>query len=81
MRCKVFSRHVESLKWILMRVAGPGSAAHLQTLVDGDLSKLVFGRSAFFKLNDTKVHVARGGYTGEDGFEVGLLPCLLRLQP
>ena len=25
---------------------------------------------AFFRLNDTKVHVARGGYTGEDGFEI-----------
>jgi len=59
---------------MLMRVAGPDSAAHLQTLVDGDLSKLVFGRSAFFKLNDTKVHVARGGYTGEDGFEVRFFP-------
>ena len=27
-------------------------------------------RSAFFSLKDTKVHVARGGHTGEDGFQV-----------
>jgi len=55
---------VESVNWRLTKIAGLDAAAHLKTLVDGDLSKLVFGRSAFFMLNDTKVHVARGGYTG-----------------
>jgi len=65
---------------MLTNIAEPDTAVYLQTLVDGDLSKLVFGRSAFFKLSDTKVHVARGGYTGEDGFEVRLFPCLLQSQ-
>jgi glycine cleavage system aminomethyltransferase T len=49
---------------------GPASADLLQALTSYDLRALTFGRSAFVPLEGTNVHVARGGYTGEDGFEV-----------
>ncbi|KAH7100950.1 glycine cleavage system T protein [Auriculariales sp. MPI-PUGE-AT-0066] len=58
----------------LVALQGPEAAAHLQTLVDDDLSKLLFGHSAFMKLKGIRVHVARGGYTGEDGFEISIRP-------
>lgn len=50
--------------------AGPGAAGYLQKLVKDDLSKIVFGTSAYLDIAGVKCHVARGGYTGEDGFEV-----------
>ncbi len=53
---------------------GPASADHLQALTSYDLRALTFGRSAFVPLEGINVHVARGGYTGEDGFEVSLKP-------
>jgi aminomethyltransferase len=51
-------------------LTGPASADHLQALTSYDLRALTFGRSAFVPLEGINVHVARGGYTGEDGFEV-----------
>jgi hypothetical protein len=53
---------------------GPASADHLQALTSYDLRALTFGRSAFVPLEGINVHIARGGYTGEDGFEVGFEP-------
>jgi aminomethyltransferase len=53
---------------------GPASADLLQALTSYDLRALTFGRSAFVPLEGINVHVARGGYTGEDGFEVSLSP-------
>jgi hypothetical protein len=53
---------------------GPASADYLQALTSYDLRALTFGRSAFVPLEGINVHVARGGYTGEDGFEVSLKP-------
>jgi hypothetical protein len=53
---------------------GPAAADHLQALTSYDLRALTFGRSAFVPLEGLNVHVARGGYTGEDGFEVSLNP-------
>lgn len=51
----------------------------MQALVAGDvdLSKLYFGQSIFADLKlpsseTVKVHIARGGYTGEDGFEISI---------
>lgn len=57
--------------------AGPAAADHLQALTSYDLRALTFGRSAFVPLEGINVHVARGGYTGEDGFEVSHLPVVL----
>ena len=64
--------------WGLLALQGPESAKYLQTLTSFDLRSLTFGRSAFVPLEGFNLHVARGGYTGEDGFEVRPLlrfPC------
>jgi hypothetical protein len=52
-----------------------------------DLRELTFGKSAFVPIEGFNLHVARGGYTGEDGFEVcnlsyfcGTLPHMFRSQ-
>lgn len=49
---------------------GPQAASYLQSLTSFDLKQLVFGTSAFVPIEGFNLHVARGGYTGEDGFEV-----------
>ena len=49
---------------------GPEAAQYLQGLTSFDLRELTFGRSAFVPIEGFNLHVARGGYTGEDGFEV-----------
>ena len=59
---------------LTQRKIGPAAADHLQALTSYDLRALTFGRSAFVPLEGLNVHVARGGYTGEDGFEVSLNP-------
>lgn len=63
----------------LLALQGPKAAAVLQTKVLTevlDLSKLYFGQSAHASITiagkETQVHVARGGYTGEDGFEISI---------
>lgn len=56
--------------WGLVALQGPEAAALLQGLTAFDLKELTFGRSAFVPLEGFNVHIARGGYTGEDGFEV-----------
>jgi aminomethyltransferase len=49
---------------------GPRAAAYLQSLTSFDLGELYFGRAAYVPIEGFNLHVARGGYTGEDGFEV-----------
>lgn len=44
-----------------------------------DLRGLTFGKSAFVPLEGFNLHVARGGYTGEDGFEVNSIVILFTL--
>jgi aminomethyltransferase len=58
--------------WGLLALQGPKAAEVLQGLTETDLSAVKFGQSAFAEIGQGKVtcHVARGGYTGEDGFEV-----------
>lgn len=51
-------------------VIGPEAAQFLQTYTAYDLKELTFGKSAYVPIEGYKLHVARGGYTGEDGFEV-----------
>lgn len=53
---------------------GPKAASYLQALTSFDLQKLTFGTSAFVPLEGFNLHVARGGYTGEDGFEISIPP-------
>ena len=56
----------------LLALQGPSAAAVLQKLTNYDLSRIKFGESAFVDLEGDKYHVARGGYTGEDGFEISI---------
>ncbi|KAG6909514.1 hypothetical protein DXG01_017071 [Tephrocybe rancida] len=56
--------------WGLLALQGPEAASYLQTLTSFDLQRLTFGTSAFVPIEGFNLHVARGGYTGEDGFEV-----------
>lgn len=60
--------------WGLLALQGPDAAQYLQNLTTFDLTTLTFGRSAFVPVKGTKLHVARGGYTGEDGFEISIPP-------
>ncbi|KZW01292.1 glycine cleavage system T protein [Exidia glandulosa HHB12029] len=60
--------------WGLVALQGPEAASVLQSLVDQPLGSLYFGNSAFMNINGVRVHVARGGYTGEDGFEISISP-------
>jgi aminomethyltransferase len=58
--------------WGLLALQGPKSVDVLQGLADKDLGELSFGKSTLVKIGKDGVecHVARAGYTGEDGFEV-----------
>jgi glycine cleavage system aminomethyltransferase T len=49
---------------------GPKAAKVLQAHTSIDLGKLYFGKSLFGDVDGVRVHISRGGYTGEDGFEV-----------
>jgi len=71
-------RHEILEGWGLIALQGPKAAEYLQGFIDGpkeatfmgDLKELTFGRVGWATINGKKVHIARGGYTGEDGFEV-----------
>ncbi|KAF3939468.1 Aminomethyltransferase [Dactylella cylindrospora] len=61
----------------LVALQGPEAKNVLQTLVPGEnLDELFFGQSQFATISvdgvETVVHIARGGYTGEDGFEISI---------
>lgn len=66
--------------WGLVALQGPKSADYLQGFVDSNgggaynLKQLTFGKCAWVSIGGVNVHVARGGYTGEDGFEVSNNP-------
>ncbi|KAJ7097224.1 aminomethyltransferase [Mycena belliarum] len=60
--------------WGLLALQGPEAAAYLQSLTSYDLKTLTFGKSAFVPIEGLNLHVARGGYTGEDGFEISIPP-------
>lgn len=54
----------------LIAVQGPMSASILQSHTHDSLDELKFGHSRYSDIAGIKCHVARGGYTGEDGFEI-----------
>ncbi|CAN3376409.1 hypothetical protein DIURU_004303 [Diutina rugosa] len=60
----------------LLAIQGPKAAEVLQQFTQEDLTKLFFGNSVFAKVAGIKsnepVHIARAGYTGEDGFELSI---------
>ncbi|KAK7685787.1 hypothetical protein QCA50_011133 [Cerrena zonata] len=60
--------------WGLLALQGPKAASYLQNLTSFDLKELTFGKSAFVPIEGFNLHVARGGYTGEDGFEISIPP-------
>jgi aminomethyltransferase len=65
--------------WGLVALQGPGAAGVLAKMADIDLEGLKFGQSGFADVGKGKVrcHIARGGYTGEDGFEVSPLKIIV----
>ncbi|KAI0640660.1 aminomethyltransferase [Trametes meyenii] len=60
--------------WGLLALQGPEAAQYLQGLTSFDLRELTFGKCAFVPVEGFNLHVARGGYTGEDGFEISIPP-------
>ncbi|KAL0252727.1 glycine cleavage system T protein [Cryptococcus tetragattii IND107] len=65
--------------WGLLALQGPKAKDVLQRMTDQDLNQVKFGSSVFADIKTTdgqvvKCHIARGGYTGEDGFEVSVPP-------
>ncbi|CCC04924.1 hypothetical protein SMACR_04291 [Sordaria macrospora] len=67
--------------WGLVALQGPEAEAVLADALDGttDLKQLYFGQSVYGKVKlDGKTSapllISRGGYTGEDGFEISIPP-------
>lgn len=66
--------------WGLVALQGPKAAEALQGLTDVDLTGVKFGQTTFADVDGVRCHIARGGYTGEDGFEVCHQPEVGRVQ-
>ena len=64
----------ETFEGTLLAIQGPKAVEILQKFTNEDLSKIYFGQTKFVKLApiDATVHLARSGYTGEDGFELSI---------
>ncbi|CAI5760718.1 unnamed protein product [Candida verbasci] len=59
----------------LLAIQGPKSQQVLQNFTNEDLSKIYFGQTKFLTLSPlggAQIHLARSGYTGEDGFELSI---------
>jgi aminomethyltransferase len=59
----------------LLAIQGPSAHKVLQKFTNTDLSKIYFGNSKYITVpgfNNAELHLARGGYTGEDGFEISI---------
>ncbi|QPG76466.1 hypothetical protein FOA43_003855 [Brettanomyces nanus] len=61
---------------VLLAIQGPKAHDVMARFTNDSLNDLYFGHSRFIKLEgfgtNEKVHVARSGYTGEDGFEISI---------
>ncbi|KAA8901401.1 hypothetical protein TRICI_006077 [Trichomonascus ciferrii] len=62
----------ETIDGGLLAFQGPETPAILQKLTTYNLADIKFGQSAYVDLLGGKYHVARGGYTGENGFEISI---------
>ncbi|KZP00396.1 glycine cleavage system T protein [Calocera viscosa TUFC12733] len=58
----------------LVALQGPEAPKVLQKLTSYDLTDLAFGKSTYADITGVRCHIARGGYTGEDGFEISIPP-------
>ncbi|KAF9169637.1 hypothetical protein BGX21_010176 [Mortierella sp. AD011] len=56
----------------LIALQGPKAAPVLEALIGKDLRDLAFMDSRFITIKGIECHVARSGYTGEDGFEISV---------
>ncbi|WBW71245.1 glycine decarboxylase T subunit [Schizosaccharomyces osmophilus] len=57
----------------LIAIQGPETATVIQSLASSyDFSALKFGQSAYVDIKGIQCLVSRGGYTGEDGFEISV---------
>ncbi|KAI7862265.1 aminomethyltransferase, mitochondrial-like protein [Spinellus fusiger] len=56
----------------LIALQGPKAASVLEALVNKSLNDLAFMSSRFMDVAGVPCHVARSGYTGEDGFELSV---------
>ncbi|UZJ55941.1 hypothetical protein CBS101457_005261 [Exobasidium rhododendri] len=60
--------------WGLIALQGPKAADVLAKHTNADLTVLTFGKSVKASVAGADCHIARGGYTGEDGFEISVPP-------
>ncbi|KAF9430046.1 hypothetical protein BGZ76_000987 [Entomortierella beljakovae] len=56
----------------LIAIQGPKAAAVIESLAGKDLRDLPFMDARFMTIKGIECHVARSGYTGEDGFEISV---------
>lgn len=65
----------ETFESTLLAVQGPKAAELMQKFTREKLDRVKFGETRFLTLNsliDSEIHLARSGYTGEDGFELSI---------
>ncbi|CAG8433440.1 1780_t:CDS:2 [Diversispora eburnea] len=58
--------------YALLAFQGPKTAEILRKLGDKDLRDFRFMTTRYVNIKKIELHMTRGGYTGEDGFEIGV---------